>query len=144
MADTEKSSLEKTTTNVSPSRVEAGTIAPVGADEALTFLQQRYGDDGAIGAVDEKKLVRKIDFMIVPLMWCCYFLQYLDKTLINYVSISFHLAIHSIFTLASMLIIPRQMLWDFNQTRIQQPPSSHTLHWSSMSVTSSASRYTPT
>ena len=49
-------------------------------DEALKFLRrEEMGDE--IAQVDEKKLVRKIDFMIVPLMWSCYFLQYLDKTL---------------------------------------------------------------
>ena len=36
---------------------------------------------------DEKKLVRMIDWMIVPLMWSCYCLQYLDKTLINYANV---------------------------------------------------------
>ncbi|KAH8895591.1 allantoate permease [Thozetella sp. PMI_491] len=36
---------------------------------------------------DEKRLVRKIDLMIVPLMFGCYFLQYLDKTLINYAAV---------------------------------------------------------
>jgi hypothetical protein len=30
---------------------------------------------------EEKKLIRKIDWMIMPLMWSCYCLQYLDKTL---------------------------------------------------------------
>ncbi|KAF2224779.1 major facilitator superfamily domain-containing protein [Elsinoe ampelina] len=36
---------------------------------------------------DEKRLVRKIDWMIMPLMWTCYVLQYLDKTLINYAAV---------------------------------------------------------
>ena len=36
---------------------------------------------------DEQKLLRKIDFMIMPLMFCCYCLQYLDKTLINYAAV---------------------------------------------------------
>jgi len=34
-----------------------------------------------MSALDEKKLVRKIDWMIMPLMWACYNLQYLDKVL---------------------------------------------------------------
>jgi len=38
-------------------------------------------------AEDEKALVRKIDWMIMPLMWCCYVAQYLDKTLINYAAV---------------------------------------------------------
>jgi hypothetical protein len=49
-------------------------------DEALRFLKNQH-DVGELTAEDEKKLVRKIDWMIMPLMWCCYCLQYLDKTL---------------------------------------------------------------
>lgn len=51
------------------------------ADAALDFLQQKDSITAEHVAVDEKKLVRKIDWMVVPLMWCCYCLQYLDKTL---------------------------------------------------------------
>jgi hypothetical protein len=36
---------------------------------------------GTVVVVDEKALVRKIDWMIVPIMFACYFLQYLDKSL---------------------------------------------------------------
>jgi hypothetical protein len=61
--------------------VEIGeTTATKDADKALEFLQ-RQGDIGPLTQDVEKKLLRKIDFMIMPLMWACYFLQYLDKTL---------------------------------------------------------------
>lgn len=33
--------------------------------------------------VDEKKLVRKIDWRIVPIMFACYTMQFVDKVLIN-------------------------------------------------------------
>lgn len=50
------------------------------ADKALEFL--RYNETGdEVDIVDEKALVRKIDWMIVPIMFACYFLQYLDKSL---------------------------------------------------------------
>ena len=49
-------------------------------DKALTFLRTEAGV-GEGEDVDEKRLVRKIDWMIVPLMFCCYLLQYLDKSL---------------------------------------------------------------
>jgi hypothetical protein len=50
------------------------------ADEALKFLQ--YNETGdELSIVDEKALVKKIDWMIVPLMFACYFLQYMDKSL---------------------------------------------------------------
>ena len=54
------------------------------ADAALEFLK----DTSISQSVDERKLVRKIDWMIVPLMWLCYNLQYLDKTLVNYAAVS--------------------------------------------------------
>lgn len=52
------------------------------ADAALEFLKHE-GEGGVVSfsEEDEKRLVRKIDWRIVPLMWSCYFLQYLDKTL---------------------------------------------------------------
>lgn len=48
-------------------------------DAALEFL---HGENSAVAIeVDEKTLVRKIDWMIMPLMWAAYNLQYLDKVL---------------------------------------------------------------
>ncbi|KAK7739024.1 hypothetical protein SLS53_005922 [Cytospora paraplurivora] len=54
-------------------------------DAALEFLDTT--ESGSMSEVDEKKLVHKIDWRIVPLMWACYNLQYLDKTLINYANV---------------------------------------------------------
>lgn len=49
-------------------------------DKALEFLKHNEtGDEHTI--VDERKLVTRIDWMIVPIMLACYFLQYLDKSL---------------------------------------------------------------
>lgn len=48
------------------------------ADAALEFLRE---DTGVAVEVNEKALVRKIDWMIMPLMWAAYNLQYLDKVL---------------------------------------------------------------
>jgi hypothetical protein len=50
------------------------------ADAALDFLRSE-GTVRQMTPEDEKRLRRKIDWMIMPLMWCCYCLQYLDKTL---------------------------------------------------------------
>jgi hypothetical protein len=44
------------------------------ADAALDFLRTNI-TDGEAGQVDERALVRKIDWMIMPLMWACYFLR---------------------------------------------------------------------
>ncbi|KAI0127941.1 allantoin permease [Xylariales sp. AK1849] len=54
-------------------------------DAALSYLVGQ--NNTTMTEVDEKKLVRKIDWWIVPLMWACYNLQYLDKTLINYANV---------------------------------------------------------
>lgn len=48
-------------------------------DAALEFLRD---EDTAVAVeISEKALVRKIDWMIVPMMWAAYNLQYLDKVL---------------------------------------------------------------
>ena len=62
--------------------VEIGTVQvkPKDADSALEFLRNAH-DVGALTPESERKLLRKIDWMIMPLMSCCYTLQYLDKTL---------------------------------------------------------------
>ncbi|GFF76802.1 allantoate permease [Aspergillus udagawae] len=58
-----------------------GPAASTEADAALSFLASE--GTAARSEIDEKKLVRKIDWMIVPLMWSNYFLQY---QVINYAS----------------------------------------------------------
>ncbi|KAK5105721.1 hypothetical protein LTR62_002337 [Meristemomyces frigidus] len=56
------------------------------SDKALEFLRaEEVGNENQL--VEEKKLLRKIDFMIMPLMWCCYMLEFLDKSLLNYASV---------------------------------------------------------
>ena len=58
------------------------------ADAALEFLHhQGQGEAREMTKEDEKRLVQKIDLMIMPLMFGCYCLQYLDKTLINYAAV---------------------------------------------------------
>jgi len=61
------------------------TVVDKDADDALKFIVE--GDVISMSPEEERKLVRKIDFMILPLLFGCYFLQYLDKTLINYAAI---------------------------------------------------------
>jgi hypothetical protein len=67
------------------SDIEIGSVAvveevPKDGDEALRFLKSHHAV-GELTIEDEKKLLRKIDWMVMPLMWSCYCLQYLDKTL---------------------------------------------------------------
>ncbi|KAJ6110881.1 allantoate permease [Penicillium sp. IBT 16267x] len=62
-----------------------GSSGPGTVDAAYEFL--RAEGSTVLSDIDEKRLVRKIDWMIMPLMWACYNLQYLDKVLINYASV---------------------------------------------------------
>jgi hypothetical protein len=67
------------------SNIEMGHVSTLeeptkDGDEALHFLKNQH-DVGTLTPEDEKKLVRRIDWMVMPLMWGCYCLQYLDKTL---------------------------------------------------------------
>lgn len=48
---------------LAPSDFEKGTFDIPAADSALTFLRN---EAGVAVHVDEKKLIRKIDFMIIP------------------------------------------------------------------------------
>ena len=50
-------------------------------DEALKFLRNETHEGVVVDLEDEKRLVRKIDWMIVPLMFFTYGLQFLDKSL---------------------------------------------------------------
>ncbi|KAI9816005.1 MAG: hypothetical protein M1827_001997 [Pycnora praestabilis] len=65
------------------------------ADEALSFLQNHpraaeIAEEGAAILEDPvrlKKLVRKIDLTIAPLLAAVYFLQFLDKTTLSYTAV---------------------------------------------------------
>lgn len=50
-------------------------------DTALTYIQNARNGDGS--SVNEKQLLRKIDWRIVPIMFACYTMQFIDKVLIN-------------------------------------------------------------
>ena len=83
----EKDTAATSPTNPELEKAEVGTVKDIkNADAALDFLRHE-GVVREMTAADEKKLIRKIDWMIVPLMWLCYNLQYLDKTLINYAAV---------------------------------------------------------
>ena len=55
------------------------------ADDALTVIQN--GETIVLTPEDEKRLVRKIDFNVLPMLALVYGLNYLDKTSISYASI---------------------------------------------------------
>ena len=76
--------------------VHGATVASLeDADEALEFLENhpnaaQVALEGAAilnDPVQYKKLLRKIDFTIAPLLACVYFLQFLDKTTLSYTAV---------------------------------------------------------
>ena len=78
--------------------VEDGTVTIASlkdADEALVFLQNHPSSLEVAEAgsailedpVQLKRLVRKIDFTIAPLLAAVYFLQFLDKTTLSYTAV---------------------------------------------------------
>ncbi|KAM0787871.1 hypothetical protein ACM66B_003923 [Microbotryomycetes sp. NB124-2] len=52
-------------------------------DEALDM----YGYEGSIDPAEERKLVRKIDWVILPCLAVCYAFYYIDKTTLSYAAI---------------------------------------------------------
>jgi hypothetical protein len=89
--------------------LEIGQVKDVrNADAALDFLRHE-GEGVEMTVKDEQELVRKIDWMIMPLMFGCYVAQYLDKTLINYAAVmglytDAHITKTEFSTLVSMIM----------------------------------------
>ena len=52
-------------------------------DDALQYLEGHHIDDAEVDGVDLKKLRTKVDWHIIPLMFLCYMLQFIDKVIIN-------------------------------------------------------------
>ncbi|OKL61076.1 hypothetical protein UA08_03076 [Talaromyces atroroseus] len=67
--------------------VAAEQLAMEKQDEALQYLEGHNVDSAAVDAVDLKKLRTKVDWNIVPLMFMCYWLQFIDKVIINYAAV---------------------------------------------------------
>ncbi len=83
------STSDKTSTK---DRVEVDETIPdnasgtSGLDAAWKYLDKHRDADAsasAVGPIDIAALRRKIDWHIVPLMFLCYTLQFLDKVILN-------------------------------------------------------------
>lgn len=59
-----------------------------GADAALHLLKETGGLRQPVDPEASKRLLRKIDLHIMPLICIVYFLQYIDKTAISYASVT--------------------------------------------------------
>lgn len=67
---------------------DASAKAAHGADAALRLLEETGGLRQPVDPEASKKLLRKIDLHIMPLICIVYFLQYIDKTAISYASVT--------------------------------------------------------
>ncbi|EQB57009.1 major facilitator superfamily transporter [Colletotrichum gloeosporioides Cg-14] len=56
-------------------------------DGAWKFLNDHREAGGDTSSVDINALRRKIDWHIVPLMFGCYTMQFLDKVILNYAAV---------------------------------------------------------
>lgn len=57
-------------------------------DEAISMEKSTHTTiTSSIPSSSEKALLRKIDLRIIPLMFCCYLMQFLDKVMINYANV---------------------------------------------------------
>lgn len=59
-------------------------------DKAYWYVQEH--DTAQWSALELKALRRKIDWWIVPIMFCCYTMQFIDKVLLNVCSVSVNLS----------------------------------------------------
>ncbi|KAM3438979.1 hypothetical protein NHJ13734_003976 [Beauveria thailandica] len=69
-----------------PSDVEASKMVARGQDKAALFLQQA-GHRVTVTPQDDKRILRKIDLRLLPIILFVYCLQSLDKTTLSYASV---------------------------------------------------------
>jgi hypothetical protein len=51
-------------------------------------IYKQHEDDAPADAAESKRVLRKIDWRVLPILWTLYLLQYLDKNGLNYVRFS--------------------------------------------------------
>lgn len=71
-----------------PATTNPKNVSKAGADAGLQLLTETGGLRQPLDAESSKRLVRRIDFHIMPLICIVYFLQYIDKTAISYASVT--------------------------------------------------------
>lgn len=74
------------------------TVGPAAsADDGKRLSVEEKGDvvelAGSYTEEEEKRVLRKIDYTILPMMCFIFFLQYLDKQTLSYASVSFCLTL---------------------------------------------------
>lgn len=94
------------------------------ADEALKVLQGENGEVIELTPEDERKLLRKIDWNLMPLLCLVYGLNYLDKTTVSYASImglktDIGLSGHQYSWIGSMFYFG-YLFWEYPTNRLLQ------------------------
>lgn len=94
------------------------------ADEALKVLEGENGEVFELTPEDERKLLRKIDWNIMPLLCVVYGLNYLDKTTVSYSSImglktDLHLGGQEYSWIGSMFYFG-YLFWEYPTNRLLQ------------------------
>lgn len=81
-------------TDITEEQIRRGSVVPEqilkhshDADEALKAFQSYEGQVITIDEATNKRLLRRIDWNLIPLMCVIYGLNYLDKTTLSYASI---------------------------------------------------------
>ncbi|SPO01425.1 related to allantoate transport protein [Cephalotrichum gorgonifer] len=86
MSDTKEGSLKEAQVPGSSSSGEHPPASNI--DAAWDFLDANRGvEDVHASEAELKRLRRKIDWHIVPIMFCCYTMQFLDKVILNYAAV---------------------------------------------------------
>lgn len=71
------------------------TVGPAASADGKRLSVEEKGDvvelAGSYTEEEEKRVLRKIDYTILPMMCFIFFLQYLDKQTLSYASVSFDL-----------------------------------------------------
>ncbi|KAJ4411644.1 Allantoate permease [Gnomoniopsis sp. IMI 355080] len=94
------------------------------ADEALKVLEGENGEVIELDPEDERKLLRKIDWNIMPMLCIVYGLNYLDKTTVSYASImglktDLHLVGQQYSWIGSMFYFG-YLFWEYPTNRLLQ------------------------
>ncbi|KAI9158878.1 Thiamine pathway transporter THI73 [Paramyrothecium foliicola] len=92
MSSVDEKTRDVETTSPAPpsSGSDEGVRPDTNVDAAWKFLNDHRnaaGSEEADETVDIDKLRHKIDWRIVPLMFCCYTMQFLDKVILNYAAV---------------------------------------------------------
>ncbi|CZR63034.1 related to DAL5-allantoate and ureidosuccinate permease [Phialocephala subalpina] len=84
--DPEKSALEHPTTSQSPS-LGPDDISPAHAHQDENYELYKHSKEVDYDPAEAKRVLRKIDYRIIPILFVTYMLQYLDKNSLNFASV---------------------------------------------------------